>query len=274
MVGTEDVLLPDRGPDAARQALAAARAVRVFDGRATVWLLLTRAIEVAGLALAASVALWGVGLGRVGSGWALALGFAIVLLAGQSPLSHLAGAEPQQWPTRWRVGLFLAAVALVLLSVWRGWPSTSLPVDPVVLVWVVVLTGYLLSPIVRWAGGRARARGAGLTPWPEGAEAYAVLSVLGCARWVHADRLAALAGMYPVRGDEWADACAKRGLVLTGRRRTLFARGTEITPLGRRVLGEWTRELEARASAAQSWTSSTAPTSPDVSSARSSSEVT
>ena len=48
MTGACDELLPDRGPQAARQALRAAGEVRVWDGRATAWLVVQRLLEVVG----------------------------------------------------------------------------------------------------------------------------------------------------------------------------------------------------------------------------------
>ena len=51
MVGTPDEMLPDRGPQAADEALRAADELRVFDGRATAWLVLQRLLEMTGFTI-------------------------------------------------------------------------------------------------------------------------------------------------------------------------------------------------------------------------------
>jgi hypothetical protein len=51
MAGTVDELLADRGPEAAQQALRAAAEIRVWNGRATAWLVVQRLLEVAGFAM-------------------------------------------------------------------------------------------------------------------------------------------------------------------------------------------------------------------------------
>ena len=113
MAGTVDEMLPDRGPSAAQQALRAASEVRVWDGRATAWLVVQRMVEVVG-------------------------------------------------------------GAMILVTVVFG-PA-------------MVATCYLLAPVVRWAWSRRRPSVA--TPWPDGAQAYAVLAVLARVQWMRPDRLA------------------------------------------------------------------------------------
>ena len=142
----------------------------------------------------------------------------------------------------------------------------------VVVVPVVIAACYLLAPVVRWLGSLRRRQGT--TPWPDGAQGYAVLAVLARVQSMHPDRLATLTGLprcgatsgwrparregsrFPPRGG--AASCAERADHRGG--------------LGR--LDAWTVELTARAARAQPCTDSTAPTSPDVSSARSASDVT
>ena len=266
------MLLPDRGPDAARRALAAAAAVRVFDGRATAWLVVARATEVPVLALLVVAMVDPDRLAGPWFWWALGV---LVLVAIAQPLGRVAGAEPRLLTTRRRVALTSVGILLVVLV--GRLDASSDREGPPVRVHLVAALGlgcYVLAPAVRWARNRLT-HGRGPEPgWPEGAEAFAVLSVLAQARRVHPARLCALTGLLPVRCDEWVEACTRRGLALRGSRRTLFPRGSEITPLGLRRLEEWTAELEARAGGAQPWTSSTAPTSPADSTSRSSSEVT
>ena len=112
------------------------------------------------------------------------------------------------------------------------------------------------------------------TAWPDGAHGYATLVVLAGAQWMHLDRLATLTGLPRERCDEWVAACAARGLVVRPARRGFLTRHPEITEGGLVRLDAWTAELTERAAHAQPCTDSTAPTSPDVSSDRSASDVT
>ncbi|HET7821243.1 MAG TPA: hypothetical protein VFL10_06930, partial [Ornithinibacter sp.] len=108
----------------------------------------------------------------------------------------------------------------------------------------VLAVCYLAAPVVRWLWSRRRPRGA--TVWPDGAQAYAVLTVLSRAEWVHPDRLAVLTGLPRDRCDAWLRACAVRGLATTARRAFLM-RNAEITAGGRARLAQWDSELATRA---------------------------
>ena len=152
-----------------------------------------------------------------------------------------------------------------------SWPSAQRD-RPLAVGLAVVAAGHLLAPVVRWAWSRRRPRGT--TAWPDGAQAYAVLSVLARAQWVHPHRLSLLTGLPLDRCDEWVRACAVRGLAVPAGRGRVFSRNAEITPRGLARLDRWTAELTSRAAGAQPCTDSTAPTSADVTSDRSSSEVT
>ena len=82
---------------------------------------------------------------------------------------------------------------------------------------------YLVAP--RSCAGCGRVAGPrGATAWPDGAQAYAVLAVLSRAQWVHPDRLAVLTGLPRDRCDEWLRACAARGLATTAARRAFLMR--------------------------------------------------
>jgi len=271
MLGSPDDLLPDRGPAAARQALAAAEQLRIFDGRATVWVVVQRLLEVAGFVLIFLGALYG---GMLVGQWVwVAVGLAVVVLAHEGPVAPLAGAEPKRWRTRWRVVLVAAVMVLILLRGMRAlgsWVAENDLVFPVGLVTVAV--GYFLAPVVRWAWSRRRAPGT--TAWPDGAQGFAVLSVLAGAQWVHPDRLSVLTGLPRDRCDDWVRACAVRGLAVPAARGRVFLRNAEITPAGLARLDAWTFELTRRAAGAQPWADSTAPTSPDVIVDSSSSDVT
>ena len=271
MVGTSDELLPDRGPVAARRALEAADAVWVFDGRATVGVVVQRLLELAGFALMFQGALYG-GL-LVGQWVWVAVGLGVVLLAYESPVGRLAGAEPRRWRTRWRVTLVAVVMVLILLrglGALGSWVAANDGVFPVGLA--VVAGGYLLAPVARWVWSRHRPRGT--TAWPDGAQAFAVLSVLARAQWVHPDRLSVLTGLPRDRSAAWVQACAARGLAVPAARGRVFLRNAEITAAGLTRLDAWTSELTRRAAGAQPWTESTAPTSADVIVDSSSSEVT
>jgi ferrous iron transport protein A len=100
-----------------------------------------------------------------------------------------------------------------------------------------------------------------------------IIDVAG-SRWVHPERLVVLTGMSRERCDEWLRACAARGLATPAARRAILMRHAEITASGLARLARWNAELTTRAALAQPWTASTAPTSPEVSSPRSWSDVT
>ena len=271
MVRTSDEMLPDRGAVAAGQALRAARDVRVFDARATAWLVVQRLLEVVGM----SGLLLGVVFGSVLVGrWVwVVLGAGALLLAFEGPTARLAGAEPRNWPTRWRLGLVLAlVVAVVVVGVLTRNSSTGTGNGSPLVGCALLAICYLLAPVVRWA--LSSRRGAAATPWPDGAQAYAVLSVLARVQWMHRVRLAELTGMTVEQCDAWVGACTSRGLVDPPARRAILTRHPEITAQGLARLAAWTGLLRERAAGDQPWTDSTAPTSADVSSDRSSSDVT
>lgn len=272
MAGTVDELLPDRGPVAAKQALRAAAEIRVWDGRATVWLMAQRLLEIAGFVML----LGGVVLGSVLVGqWVWIVGgAAVLLLAWEGPLGRRAGAEPRRWPTRWRAALVTVGLVAVVLAAAGVLGSRAVEDDGGVAVdpLLAIAGCYLLAPVVRWAWSRRRPHG--LTAWPDGAQAYAVLAVLARVQWMHPDRLATLTGLPRERCDEWVAACAARGLAVTAARRWVLLRNPEVTAAGLARLDAWTAELTDRAAAAQPCTDSTAPTKAEVSSDRSSSDVT
>lgn len=271
MVGSPDDLFPDGGPLAARQALAAAGELRVFDGRATVWLVVQRLLEVVGMAGLLLGFLFGSLL--VGQWVWIVLGAGTLVLAFEGPTTRLAGAEPRRWPTRSRLALVAALmVAVVILGIVRGDPSTGTGNWPPLATCALLATCYLLAPVVRWVMSLRRASGE--SPWPGGAHAYAVLSVLSRVQWMHPVRLAELTGMSVEQCDAWVGACASRGLVVPAARRAILTRHPEITAAGRARLHVWTLELTRRAAGAQPWADSTASTSADVIVDRSSSEVT
>jgi hypothetical protein len=267
-----DEMLPDRGPVSAQQALRAAGEIRVWDGRATAWLVAQRLLEVVGFGMLAG----GIVVGSVLVGqwvWIVA-GAALLLLVWEGPMGRRAGAEPRRWPTRWRAALVTVGTGGIVL--WTTGVLGSRMVEDdgsaVVKVPVLIAACYLLAPVLRWLLSLRRQRCT--APWPDGSQGYAVLAVLAKVQWMHPDRLAALTDLPRARCDEWVAACAARGLAVTARRRRGFLRNAEITGSGLARLDAWTVELTARAAGAQPCTDSTAPTSPDVSSARSASDVT
>ena len=247
MVGTPDEMLPDRGPQAADEALRASAGLRVFDGRATAWLVLQRLLEVAGFTMFFGGVLFGSLL--VGQWVWIGAGVVVTLFAWEGPVGRRAGAEPLRWPTRWRVTLVTAGVVAILASAVLPVPSQDSAGGPsgFVVGAAALAACYLAAPVVRWLWSRGRPRGA--TAWPDGAQAYAVLTVLSRAQWVHPDRLAVLTGLPRDRCDEWVRACAVRGLATTAARRAFLMRNAEITDGGRARLAQWDAELAARAAA-------------------------
>lgn len=265
-----DHLLRVEDPAGARAALDAAERTVLVDGRATAWIVASRLATGAFYVALCAAVVRDVSLHEpwtfVPTWLVLAMLAPVLVLqlfsARVVGLSPRAGARWARWagPVSWTV----LVVGFLVVRFDASWFVGLLAAG--------VLVGSA-APVVQWRRAVRRAA-TSERRWPAGAEAYAVLSVLAQARWVHPDRLPALTGLLPVRCDEWVTACAARGLVVPGTRRVVFARGAEITARGRERLEEWTAELEARAAGAQPWTASTAPTSPAVSSPRSSSDVT
>ena len=199
----------------------------MFDGRATAWLVLQRLLEVAGFTMFFGGVLFGSVL--VGQWVWIGAGVVVTLFAWEGPVGRRAGAEPLRWPTRWRVTLVAAGVVAILASALLPVPSQDSSGGPsgFVVGAAALAACYLVAPVVRWLWSRRRPRGA--TAWPEGAQAYAVLTVLSRAQWVHPDRLAVLTGLPRDRCDEWLRACAVRGLATTAARRAFLMRNAEIT---------------------------------------------
>jgi len=236
-------MLPDRGPQAADEALRASAELRVFDGRATAWLVLQRLLEVAGFAMFFGGVLFGSVL--VGQWVWICAGVGVTLFAWEGPVGRRAGAEPLRWPTSWRVTLVAAGVVAILASAVLPVASQDSSPSGFVVGAAVLAVCYLVAPVVRWLWSRRRPGGA--TAWPDGAQAYAVLTVLSRAQWVHPDRLAVLTGLPRDRCDEWLRACAARGLATPAARRAILMRHAEITPSGRARLARWNAELVDRA---------------------------
>ena len=241
MVGTPDEMLPDRGPQAADEALRASAELRVFDGRATAWLVLQRLLEVAGFAMFFGGVLFGSVL--VGQWVWICAGVGVTLFAWEGPVSRRAGAEPLRWPTRRRVVVTAMLMGAILVSALLPDASqgSSGQGSAFVVGAAVLAACYLVAPVVRWLWSRLRRGGA--TAWPDGAQAYAVLTVLSRAQWVHPDRLAVLTGLPRDRCDEWLRACAVRGLANTAVRRAFLMRNAEITASGRGCLARWNAEI-------------------------------
>ena len=228
MVGRLDDLLPDRGPSAARQALAAADELRVFDGGATAWLVAQRGLEVRGVAMLLAGVFYGGVL--VGQWMRVVAGVAVVAFARGGPggapcrCRAPAGARPV-------AGVFVLAVATAILL------AAIVPLAPWVRRTRGSRPGRCLSPSAtsscRSCGGRrpvvGRAEG---LPGPDGAHAFAVLSVLARAQWVHPDRLSALTGLPHDRCDAWVQACSARALAAPAARGRLFLRNPSITAAG------------------------------------------
>ena len=218
--------------------------IRVWDSRATAWLVVQRLLEVIGFLMVFGGVVFGsVLVGR----WVWILGgVAVLLLVWEGPVGRRAGAEPRRWPTRWRAALVTAGLVAIVLAASGVLGSEAADDDGTVVNGPALIAAcYLLAPVVRWLWSLRRPRGT--TPWPDGAQAYAVLAVLAKAQWMHPERLAALTGLPREQCDEWVAACAARGLAVTARRRRGLFRNAEITQSGLARLDTWTAELAARA---------------------------
>ena len=204
-------MLPDRGPVSAQQALRAARRdPRVWDGRATAWLVAQRLLEVVGLRDAprrdrrrerprsasgcgssAGAALSAPRLGGTGGSTGRR--------RATSPWPAPGGASAScgrplhrdplwNWVCRFALRMTLSPAATAGSR--PGFSSSAV--------------GYLLTSdlglvVVDHRGPWPWVRAA----WPDGAQGYAVLSVLSRAQWVHPDRLSVLTGLSRDRCDDW-----------------------------------------------------------------------
>ena len=259
-----DYLLQVATPESARAALEADAAGIVLDGRATAWLMAGQAGGLVVLLLVASVFVDTEQPRDIGPIWVLLVA-PVVLLAAAA--ERLAGISPPAVPWQLSLAVSTAAVTGALAVVWV---SGEIAWGIVVFVAVLGLGG--LAPLAgRWRG-RRRGRRSSLA-WPQGAQAFAILSVLDRVDTVAPSRLAVLAGIDPRTLDPWIDRLRSEWALSGGRRRHRLVGDQRvfITEPGRERLGRMRRHLEELA---QPCTSSTAPTSPDVTSARSSSEVT
>jgi hypothetical protein len=241
---TAGVAVPDllsvADAGAARQALAAARAVTLLDGRRTALWIAVR------IATVGAVALWlhavladnDVYLPYYITGIAFFL--AVGIAEDRFPVWW--GARPallgRSWPPR--VGLFAAYVGTVYVVIQLGERSLADAIRVVVALGSV----WALMPLLT-----RRRRRHPAADWPPGSEAFALLSVLDRAWWVEPQRLGTLTELPPVIRDQWLDTIRSRGWVTGGRERRWGSPSrVEITSAGREQLRAWRRRLGARGS--------------------------
>lgn len=218
--------------EGARAALAAADGIRLFDRSTALWASAARLLGIAPVVVAILVPVWSP------AAWSVAFVVALFGVIGLSlldgaRLDRVAGAEPR---IRWvEVAAMVVVVVLALALGVSGADSR------VVLTLVFgVLAVHVATPLLT----AARRRDDAVAPWPRGSEAFAVLSVLAPARWVHPHRLAGLAGMPETTATAWVDALGAHGLVQRTFGSGLRSRCPAITSRGREQLAQWRAELE------------------------------
>jgi hypothetical protein len=251
MPGAE--LLQVSGAADARAALDAARSIQLFDGRSAAWSVVRRSLWAGGAVISF------LGLQDSPVVPMLLLGFAVASLGVVAPTwwARRCGAEPRMSPrlVAGAVGFVVWLVIMLLfLVLGERWALDVVVVGPLALA-------YTFTPAVR--AGWVHLRTDPTRAWPPGAEAFAVLAALEQVYWMHPDRLAAVVAMPADVTDTWVQAVRSVG--------ALADRTLALSPAGRALLDRWRADLEQLA---QPCTDSTAPTSPDVSSDRSSSDVT
>ncbi|MGL4175511.1 MAG: hypothetical protein ACRCSN_05485 [Dermatophilaceae bacterium] len=226
-------LLRIDAPAEAAAALHAADAVRLFDRRTAPWATLLRVLRIAP-PLPYLYVLLTEDSTEQASTVALSVFLVlvvVVVIPGQYLLERPAGAEPRtRWG--WYLVLVLALIALVVAA--ARWSS-----------WLLVLAGLLAGAWVT-APSRDLWRAGPPTAWPAGSEAFATLTVLARASWVHPRRLAALTAMPEPVSRQWVAELARLGLVSYG---GIWSggssrSGTQVSSAGRDQVARWRTHLE------------------------------
>ncbi|MGL5928563.1 MAG: hypothetical protein ACRCY8_06475 [Dermatophilaceae bacterium] len=226
-----ELLRVDAPADAAA-ALHAAATVRLFDRRTAPWAVLLRLLRIAPPLPLLYVVLTD---DSTEHGSTVALGvflvLTVVVISGEYLLERPAGAEP--W-TRWGWYLVLVLTLIALVVVAARW-------SPWLLVLAGLLGGAWVTTPVRdlWRAGPP-------VSWPAGSEAFATLTVLARASWVHPRRLAALTAMPEPVSRQWVAELARLGLVSYG---GIWSGGSsrsgvQASSAGRDQMARWRSRLE------------------------------
>ena len=190
-----DPLLTVDPPDAARAALDAATRTVLVDGRSTAWDVAGRVVGLGFLVLVVVALDQGAGERTV------TLVFLVAILVGWlfSVADRVVGViRPLlPWPSALALPTSLLGGGLALL-----WLSADL--RWFVGLGVAVLALGCLAPVGRWLRARGP-RGADGPRWPQGAQAFAILSILERVASVAPSRLIQLAGLTPEAGEAWLD---------------------------------------------------------------------
>lgn len=214
---------------------AATRAVLV-DGRSTAWDVAGRVVGLGFLVLVVVALDQGAGERTV------TLVFLVAILVGWlfSVADRVVGViRPLlPWPSALALPTSLLGGGLALL-----WLNADL--RWFVGLGVAVLALGCLAPVGRWLRARGP-RGADGPRWPQGAQAFAILSILERVASAAPSRLIQLAGLTPEAGEAWLDRLRSEQLLFGGRRRSrLFGdEAVFITEPGRERLARWRSELD------------------------------
>ena len=231
-----DPLLTVDTPEAARAALDAATRTVLMDGRST-------ALGVAGRVVGLGFFVLFVVVLEEGAGerTLTLVGLVAILVAWLfSVVDRVVGVTYPSlpWPIALALptGLLGVGLALFLVSADLRWFFG---------LSVAVLALGCLTPVARWLRARGR-QGVDGTSWPQGAQAFAILSVLERVASIAPSRLIQLAGLTPDAGGAWLDRLRSEQLLFGGRRRSrLFGdQAVFITEPGRERLARWRSELD------------------------------
>ena len=239
-----DPLLTVETPEAARAALDAATGTVLVDGRSTALVVAGRLVGL-GFFVVFVVAL------AEGAGErTLTLVGLVAILVGSlfSVADRVVGVTYPSlpWPLALALPTLLLGVGLALL--WLGADLRWF-----LGVSVVVLGLGCLVPVARWLRARDR-HGVDGPRWPQGAQAFAILSILERVASVTPSRLIQLAGLTPAAGEAWLDRLRSEQLLFGGRRRSRLIgdQAVFITQPGRERLARWRSELDHLAAALSS----------------------
>jgi len=237
---SSDYLLLVTDPRGARTALDTADRLVLLDARATVWQVVER------LAIGSIFMAWMAAATAADAdadfpirGWWL-ITFPFVAIVVVSAVCSRRVGMSLSGRERLLDGLAWAALAVAGLS----WALAEPKTRGAVLVVVAFAVVFALIPVVRWQ--RATHRAKGVEGWPPGAQAFALLSLLGRAGAVAPGRLIGLAGLSSDGGDRWLLRLRAEHSVFGGRRRhwVLGDERARITPLGQERLHRMRAELE------------------------------
>ena len=243
-----DYLLAVADPDDARAALDAADRLVLPDGRATAWLVADRLVSGAWY-----IALLATALNQDTAGGdfpstllKVVLAAGVLILLVDVACTRAAGVRPRrQRESRWSWLAQVLGTAVVVFVL----AGQSVDVRALVGVLGAGVLGYAAIPVVRWLRATRRVGGE-RAPWPAGAQAFALLSLLARVEAIAPERLLGIADLDAASGQEWLERLRAEWSVHGGGHRHPLVGGQPVglTASGRERLDRMRAELQQLAS--------------------------